>query len=108
MDKRGLIIFIIYAISGAASGAIFSWALGLPAWWTIGIFGGISGVGGLIFAVEKSAEEKMLDDECQLKNDYQPTPTPDPPARDKITGGYQPITSEAKPKSAPNPPPKKP
>lgn len=54
------------------------------------------------------AEKKLLTEGYQpLQKGYQPKPVPPTAATgDKVHGGYQPATSEAKP--APNPPPKKP
>ncbi len=52
-------------------------------------------------------DKKRIDEGYQpLQKGYQPKPKPKPaPARDKVLGGYQPTTSEAKPIK---PPPKKP
>jgi hypothetical protein len=52
-------------------------------------------------------EKKPLNEGHQPeKRGYQPTSTPPAPDVGKVQGGYQPPTSEAKPK--PDPPPKKP
>ena len=50
-------------------------------------------------------DKKRIDEGYQpLQKGYQPSPKP-VPAGDKVQGGYQPTTSEAKPVK---PPPKKP
>jgi hypothetical protein len=66
MNFRALIIFVIYGISGAIVGWGISWLTELGLGVIIGVAIG-AGLGGMIFATEKSEEERLMDDLAQME-----------------------------------------
>lgn len=63
---RALIIFLLLGISGAISGAIISSLIGIGLWLSA-LLAIVSGVFGLVITVEKSEEERLLDDLAQME-----------------------------------------
>jgi uncharacterized protein (DUF58 family) len=63
---RALIIFVLLGISGAISGAIISSLIGIGLWLSA-LLAIVSGVFGIVVTVEKSEEERLLDDLAQME-----------------------------------------
>jgi hypothetical protein len=66
MNLRALLIFVICGIPGAIVGWGVSWLTGLGVGIIIGV-AIIAGFGGMIFAVEMSAKERLMQDLIQME-----------------------------------------
>ena len=66
MNVRALLIFVLCGIPGAIVGWGISWLTGLG----VGVIIGVaicSGLGGMIFATEKSEKQRLMEDLAQME-----------------------------------------
>jgi uncharacterized protein (DUF58 family) len=63
---RALIIFVLLGISGAIVGMIISSVTGIGLWLAV-LSAIVSGLFGLVITVEKSEEERLMDDLDQME-----------------------------------------